>query len=159
MHLNPENTKSMSQLGFGGNRTEDAFMQIELLKNNNELLLKTLETTKVELEQKKFYFGEIKEKYTKLSTDYEQVNQLYQKYKQDFEDLYRTKNDFEKKIHSNVDLMIQMEKELNKVNSKLLVSETEKEYIKKELDHYKEYKHYKIEYMMNLKQGRIMNLK
>jgi len=81
---------------------------------------------------------EIKEKYTKLSSDYEQVNELYQKYKNDFEDLYRTKSDFEKKIHSNVEMVIQMEKELNKINSKYLVSETEKEYQKKEFDHYKE---------------------
>lgn len=142
MHLNPDNNlKSQSQFGIASNynKSEDVIMQIELLKNNNEILLKNLETTKVDLEQKKFYLGEIKEKYSKLSSDYEQVNELYHKYKNDFEDLYRTKNDFEKKIHSNVDMVIQMEKELNKINSKYLVSETEKEYIKKEFDHFKEY--------------------
>jgi len=141
IHLNPENNlKSQSQFGLVSNygKSEDVNMQIELLKNNNEILLKNLETTKVDLEQKKFYLVEIKEKYTKLSSDYEQVNELYQKYKNDFEDLYRTKSDFEKKIHSNVEMVIQMEKELNKINSKYLVSETEKEYLKEEFDHYKE---------------------
>jgi|LauGreDrversion4_2_1035121.scaffolds.fasta_scaffold637490_2 hypothetical protein len=141
MHLNPENNlKSQSQFGLVSNygKSDDVNLQIELLKNNNEILLKNLETTKVDLEQKKFYLVEIKEKYTKLSSDYEQVNELYQKYKNDFEDLYRTKSDFEKKIHSNVEMVIQMEKELNKINSKYLVSETEKEYQKKEFDHYKE---------------------
>ena len=141
LHLNPENNNysKSSLLGIGGNKNEDINKQIEILNNNNELLLKSLESTKVELEQKKFYMTEFKEKYTKISVDYEQINELYHKYKHDFEELYRTKNDFEKRIHSNVESMINLEKELNKVNSKYFVIMTEKEYNERELDHYKEY--------------------
>ena len=82
--------------------------------------------------------NEFKEKYSKICVEYDQIKDQYQKYKNDFEDLYRSKKDFEKRIHSNMDSIINIEKELNKANSKLLVYETEKEYITRELDHYKE---------------------
>ena len=125
-------------MGFGNSKTDDINLQIENLKNQNEILLKTLESTKVDLEQKKFYMNEFKEKYSKICVEYDQIKDQYQKYKNDFEDLYRSKKDFEKRIHSNMDSIINIEKELNKANSKLLVNETEKEYITRELDHYKE---------------------
>lgn len=125
-------------MGFGNSKTDDINLQIENLKNQNEILLKTLESTKVDLEQKKFYMNEFKEKYSKICVEYDQIKDQYQKYKNDFEDLYRSKKDFEKRIHSNMDSIINIEKELNKANSKLLVYETEKEYITRELDHYKE---------------------
>ena len=125
-------------MGFGNSKTDDINLQIENLKNQNEILLKTLESTKVDLEQKKFYMNEFKEKYSKICVEYDQIKDQYQKYKNDFEDLYRSKKDFEKRIHSNMDSIINIEKELNKANSKLLVYETEKEYITRELDHYTE---------------------
>lgn len=90
------------------------------------------------MEQKRFYVKEFKEKYEKFSEENEQLSNMYNKYKRDYEECFKIKQNLEKRLRENIDSVLNSEKQISQLSSKLTVAETETEYLRKELSQMKE---------------------
>jgi hypothetical protein len=116
----------------------DTEMKINYLKEENSKLLQLAETSQYEEKQLKNAYSDLKDKYCKLLDDNEKLNEGYNKYKKEYDELSSAKRFVEDKIKENTNKMLMNEKRMSESLQNSEKWENENKYLKQEISQFKE---------------------
>jgi hypothetical protein len=118
--------------------TNDMELRMNYLKEENGKLLQLAEVSQYEEKQAKSAYSDLKDKYCKLLDDNDKLNDGYNKYKKEYEELFAAKKYVEDKIKENTNKMIMNDKKLGETIQSSEKWEIENRYLKQEVSNFKE---------------------